>query len=106
MHLVEKMTLDPTRCIGCGKGNTPDGDTGEIGPFIDLEMEVGWNDHAYLCVDCGAKTGALAGMIALDEAKDLEVRVHKLEANNHELQAKLDEKTRRLQATQKKLLRV
>ena len=106
MRLVQKMTLDPCRCVGCGKGNTPDGYTGEVGPFIDLEMEVGWNDHAYLCTDCGSKAGALSGMIALDEATDLKAMVKQLEASLHESDSKLDQMRRRLRGTQAKLLKV
>lgn len=106
MHLVERMTLDPCRCIGCGKGNTPDGDTGELGPFIDLEMEVGWNDHAYLCTDCGVKVGALSDMISADEHKDLKREIRRKEHDNHELTVKVEDLTRRLRGTQKRLLKV
>ena len=106
MRLVELMSLDPCRCVGCGRGNTPDGVTGVVGPFVDLEMEVGWNDHAYLCIDCGSKVGALSGMITLDEAKDLEVRVRRLETDLHETESERDGMKRRLRATQKKLLKV
>lgn len=106
MQLVELMTLDPCRCIGCGKGNTPDGETGEIGPFIDLGMEIGWNDHAYLCIDCSVKIGALAGMVTEDEAKDYRREIRNLNEDKHDLQAKLEQTTRRLRGTQKKLLAV
>ena len=106
MKLVQKMTLDPNRCIACGKGNTPDGDTGEIGPFIDLETEVGWQDHAYLCCDCGTRAGALAGMISKDEAQDAARQIRKLQAELHDAQAKLEHTQRRLKGTQAKLLRV
>jgi hypothetical protein len=73
---------------------------------VDLEMEVGWNDHAYLCIDCGSKVGALSGMVSLDEAKDLEMQVRQLRDALHETESKLDEKTRRLKLTQQKLLKV
>jgi hypothetical protein len=106
MRTVEIMTLDPCRCIGCGKGNTPDGDTGEVGPFIDLEMEVGWNDHAYICLDCGVKVGAIAGMISEDEFKDLKRALRVKEHELHAAKSELDETTRRLRGTQKKLLKV
>jgi hypothetical protein len=106
MHLVERMTLDPNRCIGCGAGNVPDGETGQIGPFIDLEMEIGWNDHAYLCTNCGVKVGALAGMISEDEKVDLARRVRTVEAELHEKSAELDQTVRRLKGTQKRLLKV
>lgn len=106
MHLVERMTLDPCRCINCGKGNTPDGDTGEIGPFIDLETEVGWNDHAYLCTDCGVSVGSLAEMITADEHKDLKRALRVKDHTVHELSSKVEELTRRLKATQKRLLKV
>jgi hypothetical protein len=100
------MILDPCRCIGCGKGNTPDGQTGELGPFIDLEMEVGWNDHAYLCTDCGVSVGALSDMITADEHKDLTRALRVKDHEVHDLMAKVDDLTRRLKATQKRLLKV
>jgi hypothetical protein len=105
MRLTERMTLDPMRCLGCGKGNVPDND-GRIGPFIDLEQEVGWNDHAYLCLDCATRAGALVDMIAPDEYKDLKrtIRAHEEEA--HELRSELDQTKARLKATQKRLLKV
>jgi hypothetical protein len=106
MRLVERMTLDPCRCLVCGRGNVPDGDTGDIGPFIDLDMESGWQDHSYLCTDCGVKVGAMAGMVTPDEAKDLEREVRRLKIELHEKDAQLDETSRRLQKTQKRLLKV
>lgn len=106
MQLVEIMTLDPCRCIGCGKGNTPDGDTGQIGPFIDLQVEMGWNDHAYFCIDCGVKVGAMAGMITEDEAKDQRRQIRRLEVELHAKETELDGTKRRLRGTQKRLLSV
>lgn len=106
MFTVERMTYDPCRCVVCGKGNVPDGDTGEIGPFIDLGIEVGWNDHAYLCLDCGTKVGALAGMISEDEKKDLTREVRKQHEKIHDLEVETESLTRRLKGTQKRLLKV
>ena len=105
MRLVQRMTLDPHRCLGCGNGNTPDA-SGEIGPFVDLGMEIGWNDHAYLCPMCATKAGALVGMIPPDEAKDLQREIRRLDAEHHADRAKSEELARRLKATQRRLLNV
>lgn len=106
MRLTERMIHDPMRCLGCGKGNVPDPDTREVGPFIDLEQEVGWNDHAYLCLDCAVKAGSLAGMVTEDEFKDLQRERRNLEIALHEEQASHEETNRRLKGTQRKLLKV
>lgn len=105
MQLVERMIHDPMRCLGCGKGNTPD-NNGEIGPYVDLEQEVGWMDHAYLCIDCASTAGALAGMISEDESKDLRRQIRQKSRDLHDLRTQLDEVKRRLVGTQKKLLKV
>lgn len=106
MRLTERMVHDPMRCLGCGMGNTPNGETGEIGPFVDLEQEVGWNDHAYLCVDCAVSSGALVGMLPEDEKKDLVRALRAKDIEIHDLQTQLETTQRKLRGTQKRLLKV
>src|SRR4051812_40602833 len=95
MRLVERMTGSPPNCFNCGKGNTPDGDTGEIGPFLDLQREVNWDDDVYLCEDCALEIGAIFGMKTPDEVQDLERAVRKLKKQIHDLNAEMDVRKRR-----------
>lgn len=83
MHLVERMTSPPPNCMICGRGNTPD-TTGEIGPFIDLDRSVNWDDSTYLCMDCGQSIGALAGMPTADEKLALKQSIRALKRQLHD----------------------
>lgn len=87
MHLVERMTQSPPNCMICGKGNTPDS-TGQIGPFIDLERSVNWDDSTYLCTDCGQSIGVLAGLPTQDESLVLKQEIRRLKQEVHEAKAK------------------
>jgi hypothetical protein len=98
MRLVERMNFAPHSCVVCGVGNTPDGDTGEVGPFIDLGVEVSWGDHAYMCLGCGTKVGVLCKMGSAEDMglKDDEIR--RLKRDNHELQSTIELATAREKA--------
>jgi len=95
MRLVERMTGSPPNCFNCGKGNTPDGDTGEIGPFIDMQREVDWNDDVYLCTDCAVEIGAIVGCKTPDEVLGLERKVAALRKKLHNLQGEVEMRKRR-----------
>lgn len=87
MHLVERMTQTPPNCMICGKGNTPDS-AGQIGPFIDLERSVNWDDSTYLCMDCGQAIGALSGMPTADEKRSLAQEIRRLKQALHDEKAR------------------
>jgi hypothetical protein len=94
--LVERMTLAPGTCMKCGAGNTPDGDTGKIGPFIDLAMDYNYGDSGYFCIPCAEKVGVLAGLISADTAKDLERKIKAKDEAIHELQAEIEQRRNRM----------
>lgn len=87
MQLVERMTGSPPHCMICGMGNTPDGETGEIGPFLDLQREISWGDDAYLCESCASEIGSHFGMITPDEAKELKRAMRRLKKKMHDMEA-------------------
>lgn len=90
MFLVERMTMAPCVCLTCGKGNTPDGRTGEIGPYVDLAVEYNWGDSGYMCGDCGGKMAVLLGWISPDTEQELQRQIAKLEKEIHDMQADMD----------------
>jgi len=91
MHLVERMTQSPPSCMVCGRGNTPD-PAGEIGPFLDLERSVNWDDSTYLCRDCAFAIGAEFGMLLPEEVVALRREIRQLHHQLHEEKAKRREK--------------
>jgi len=93
--LVERMTLPPATCMKCGRGNTPDGQTGEIGPFLDMGLEYNWGDSGYLCMDCVALMAVTAGWISPDTEKQLRREIKQLEKKLHDKDAELDIRARR-----------
>lgn len=93
--LVERMTDHPPNCMFCGKGNTPDGDTGEIGPFLATPIDRNWGDSCYICEDCGVAIGAMFGAITPDEAQDMERQLKAKNKEIHELNAELDVRRQR-----------
>jgi hypothetical protein len=101
MFLVETMTMAPNCCLTCGKGNTPDGRTGVVGPFVDLAIDYNWGDSGYMCSDCVAKLAVLFGWISPDTKKEQDLKIAKLEKEIHDLNADMDR--RRLR--EKKVLR-
>lgn len=97
IQLVDRMTLPPATCMKCGRGNTPDGQTGEIGPFLDLGLEYNWGDSGYLCMDCVALMAVTAGWISPDTEKSLRREIRQLEKKVHNKDAELDIRARREQ---------
>jgi hypothetical protein len=93
--LVEKMTMAPNQCLCCGKGNTPDGQTGEVGPFVDLAIDYNWGDSAYLCPDCVGRCAVLMGWISPDTEKTYKQTIKGLHAKIHDLEATIDLKRKR-----------
>lgn len=87
MHLVERMTDTPPNCMICGKGNTPD-KAGNIGPFLDLERDVNWDDSTYLCMDCGQSIGTACGLLTADEVRMRDLEIRRLRQELHEEKAK------------------
>jgi hypothetical protein len=96
------MTLAPNTCLICGRGNTPDGVTGEIGPYIDLGIDYNWGDSGYFCMDCAGKLAVLAGWIAPDTQKDLKRRIERLQEKIHDLESTIELKRRRERAALRK----
>jgi len=91
------MTLPPATCMKCGCGNVPDGDTGEIGPFLDLGLEYNWGDSGYLCMKCVGEMAVIAGWISPDTEKDLKRQIKRLEKKLHDKDAEIDVRSRREQ---------
>ena len=87
MHLVERMTSAPAACLICGNGNVPD-TAGEIGPFLDLEREVNWDDSTYLCKNCGTAIGAMFGMQTEDDVLHYRQEIRTLKRQLHEERAR------------------
>lgn len=106
MHLVQRMTMAPARCMICGMGNVPDGDTKIIGPFIDLGLDYNWGDSGYLCMKDAGKIAALAEWVTPDEMKDVVRQLKAKETEIHELKAKYDILLRKAREQKKSLLRI
>lgn len=87
MHLVERMLESPPNCMVCGRGNTPD-ETGAIGPFLDLERNVNWDDSTYLCRTCGEAIGTQFGMPTPDVLVEKDREIRRLKHQVHELKAR------------------
>jgi hypothetical protein len=79
----------------CGRGNTPNGDTGEIGPFLDLGLEYNWGDSGYLCMECVGEMAVVAGWIAPDTEKLLRKQIARLEKKLHDKDAEIEVRARR-----------
>jgi len=94
MQLVERMTGSPPNCMICGKGNTPD-EAGDIGPFLDLQREVNWDDDCYLCEDCGTKVGAMFKMLTADEVQDFHRVIKKLKGQLHDAKSEVERRKAR-----------
>lgn len=86
MHLVERMLNTPPNCMVCGKGNTPD-KVGDIGPFLDLERDVNWDDSTYLCMDCGQAIGIACGLPTADELTSQKQEIRSLKRELHNARA-------------------
>jgi len=95
MHLVETMTQAPNACMVCGRGNVPDRETGQVGPFLYLGIDYNWGDSGYLCEDCTGKAAVLFGWISPDTKRDLERQIKKLKQQIHDLEGEMDMRRRR-----------
>ena len=95
ISLVDRMTLPPATCMKCGRGNTPDGQTGEIGPFLDMGLEYNWGDSGYLCMDCVALMAVTAGWISPDTEKQLRRAIKRLEKRLHDKEAEIEIRAQR-----------
>lgn len=97
MHKVALMTATPTTCLHCGRGNTPD-DPHSMDDFwvVDLERDVNWGDSTYICRYCCDQIAAIAGFVTMDDLAEQQRINQKLKEKNHDLEAELDEKSRRL----------
>jgi hypothetical protein len=98
MRLVETMTLPPNNCMSCGRGNTPDGATGQVGPFVDLEIDYNWGDSGYFCEDCAGKVAACIGWISPQIAADKDEEIKSLGRKIHDLEGEIDMRRRRERA--------
>src|SRR5215472_13361304 len=92
------MTLPPGTCMKCGRGNTPDGDTGEIGPFLDMGLEYNWGDSGYLCMDCVGLIAVTAGWIAPDTEKGYLRQISRLKKQLHDKDAEIEIRSKREQS--------
>lgn len=98
MHKAARMTQTPTACLTCGRGNTPDDpDTMDDFWVVDLERDVNWGDPTYLCKYCVERVGAIAGMVSTEEVAAKENVIQHQLRRIHDLEAKLEVRTRRLQ---------
>ena len=102
MFLVETMTMAPNSCMVCGRGNTPDRETGQTGPFLNLGIDYNWGDSGYLCEDCVGRAAVHFDWISPDTKKDLERQIKKLENQVHDLEGEMDMRRRREHAALKK----
>lgn len=95
MHLVETMVQPPNQCLVCGKGNTPDGRTGKVGPFLDLGIDYNWGDSAYLCDECVGKAAVHFGWISPDTHTELKREIKRKDEKIHNLEGEIDMRRRR-----------
>lgn len=95
VSLVERMTLPPATCMKCGRGNTPDGQTGEIGPFLDMGLEYNWGDSGYLCMDCVGLIAVTAHWISPDREGELLKQISRLKKKLHDKDAEIETRSRR-----------
>ena len=95
MFLVETMTQAPNSCMVCGRGNVPDRETGQLGPFLALGIDYNWGDSGYLCEDCAGKAAILFGWISPDTKMEMLRQIKRLETQIHNLEGEIDLRRRR-----------
>lgn len=99
MHKVTRMVQTPTTCLHCGRGNTPDDpDTMDDFFAIDLERDVNWGDSTYVCKYCCEQLAEIAGFVDMATLQEQMNTNEQLKRKLHQTNAKLDQKTRRLDA--------
>ena len=97
MHKAERMTEAPMKCLVCFRGNLPD-DPDSMDDFwvLDLERDVNWGDPTYLCKYCCEKIAALTGFVPEADFREQANIVKHQHKKIHDLQAKLEQRQRRL----------
>lgn len=99
MHKVKRMTAAPMSCLLCGRGNTPDDpDTMDDLWFLDTERDIDWGDTAYICKYCCDQVGIMAGLVGMQELKEVQEINRRQAKKIHDLEAKLAARDRRLDA--------
>ena len=64
--------------------------------FLDMEIDTNWGDAVYICKYCAEKIGINAGLVGMQELKDTQ-EVNRRQAKKiHDLEAKLEVRSRRL----------
>lgn len=98
MHKAARMTQTPAQCLYCGRGNTPD-DPDAMDDFwvIDLERDVNWGDPTYLCKYCCESVAEAAGYVSQADLKEQQNIVLHQRRRIHDLEARLEQRTRRLE---------
>lgn len=96
MLKVDRMVIEPQRCLACGRGGTVPYEDGSVGPVLDLQAEVGWGDPTYLCQECVARIALLFDYMSPDDVKELEREVSRQKKKNHALKADNEAQARRL----------
>src|SRR5438105_896097 len=92
---MHKTEVTSSGCVNCGRGNTPDGQTGMRPIFVDFERDINWNDPLIICEDCLAAAGSLVGMMSVDTKRTLQREISKLMKELHEKDAEIDSMKRR-----------
>lgn len=97
MHRLQRMTTAPLQCLVCFRGNTPD-DPDSMDDFwvLDLERDVNWGDPTYLCKYCCEKIAALTGFVPEADFREQANIVRQQLRKIHDLQARLEQRNRRL----------
>jgi hypothetical protein len=86
----------------CGRGNTPDDpDTMDEFWAIDLERDMNWGDSTYICKYCCDVLAATAGFVTMDQLTEQMNINQGLKKKVHDLQARLEQRNRRLDAIAK-----
>jgi hypothetical protein len=100
MHKIQVMApeLGPPKCLGCGRGNTPDdGDTLDDFWVLDLERDYNWGDPAYLCKYCCRVVAGESGYAPADQIDLLAATIEQKNTEIHDLEARLDAVQQRVQ---------
>lgn len=84
---VTGMKLKPYCCIACG--STPVDEDGPRQAYFCEAVDVNWGDSLYLCESCVRVLGELAGMLSLDDSKDLKRNLESSKQREDELKEEL-----------------
>ena len=91
------MVQSPIQCLYCMRGNTPD-DPDSMDDFwvLDLERDVNWGDPTYLCKYCCERIAAMTGFVPEEDMREQQNIVRQQLRKIHDLQARLEDRQRRL----------